>query len=479
MKILISWLAKQNDFKEGRFDENGPTANFHRYFFNYDHHLILSQQAEDDTLLAHLLTGLKRGFPAHKDKIEGRYMSVDDVIDIAQIKAKVEALLLEYRNDEIDIFFSPGTSAMQVAWYICHTTLDLKTKLLQVRPASRSKTKKPELLTIDVAYSSTPRSAVIKEELLKRSGTEKSGHLLIPAIKLIYEKAEKIAHTDRVTTLIIGDSGTGKEQLAKHIHDNSGRSAQSFLAVNCSAFTDSLLESRLFGYKKGAFTGAEKDTKGLFESAMGGTLFLDEIGDISPYMQQSLLRVLQEREVLPVGGDQPIKTNVRIIAATNQDLPAACNQGKFRWDLYYRLTVAELYLPNLATIPVAERLELIDHFINVKRTLLLKKEKISFSKAAKATLLAYPFPGNIREMENLIEQLYVFHDGNIEVSDLPDRIRNPSITSSLKWTDVERLHIEKVMRLAKWNKSLALRWLDYGSINTLKDKLKTYEIVVE
>ena len=145
-----------------------------------------------------------------------------------------------------------------------------------------------------------------------------------------------MAQTDDVTVLILGESGTGKENLAKYIHKNSIRKEKPYITVNCSAFNDQLLESRLFGYKKGAFTGADKDTIGLFEMADEGTIFLDEIGYISPYMQQSLLRVLQEKEIMPLCG-KPKKVDVRIIAATNQNLVKLCEEKHFRWDLYYRL----------------------------------------------------------------------------------------------------------------------------------------------
>jgi transcriptional regulator of acetoin/glycerol metabolism len=447
MKILLSWMAKNNDFEDHRFKSGGATGSFYA-FFNYDLHLILTQSAEVDTALEHLMAGLKGLYPQHADKIQPRAMGVRDVIDIKEIKSKIETLLLEYREHDIDIYYSPGTSAMQVAWYICHTTLNLKTRLLQVRPADKSKTGKAELITVDVSYSTTPVSAVIREELVVRPKTGKGDHLFTPSIKKVYEKAEKIAQTDRVTTLITGASGTGKEQLARHIHEYSARASQPFMAVNCSAFSDTLLESRLFGHKKGAFTDAHQDSKGVFEAARGGTLFLDEIGDITPYMQQSLLRVLQQQEIMLLGSNEVIKTNVRIVAATNRDLPAACESGNFRWDLYYRLTVSELVLPDLAALPVEEKEALTDHLLDTKKTALRKHKKLTLSKAARTAILAYPFPGNIRELENLIEQLYVFYDTDVDLTELPERVKAPKAANSLKWIDVEKLHIEKVMRLA-------------------------------
>jgi len=475
MKILISWLAKNNDFGENGVNDNGPTINFYKHFFEYDRHLLLSTAKGDDTYAEQLASRLRVLYPDAAAKLEVCYMAVDDVIDIPQIKAKVETLLLQHGNDDIDIFYSPGTSAMQVAWFICHTTLGLRTRLLQVRPANRSRTRQPELIVIDVAFSATPMSAVIFEDSLSKS-TKPQGHLLVPSIQLVYDKAELVALTDKVTTLIIGGSGTGKEQLARHIHERSGRSGSPFIAINCSAFSDQLLESRLFGYKKGAFTDAAKDTSGLFEAANGGTIFLDEIGDISSYMQQSLLRVIQEQEILPLGANIPVKINVRVIAATNRDLPDACRQERFRWDLYYRLAVAELVLPNMADLHASEREAFITYFLKAKKAELRKSRLLKLSKEAHAALLAYPFPGNIRELENLIAQLYVFHEEFITLTDLPMRIQKPTAEFSLRWQDVEKVLIEKVMRLTNGNKRQACDLLGYGSINTLQKKLKLYNL---
>lgn len=476
MKILVSWIAKQHDFKQGAVNDDGPTLSFYQHFFDHDLHVLLSQELNEDLLMDHLASRLRVLYPQHKDKLQPRLLGVSDVIDIAEIKSKVEALLLEFRGEQVDIFYSPGTSAMQVAWYICHSTLGLNTRLLQTRPAHKSKSRKPELLHIDVEFSTVPRSAVIHAGQVRGAGTSKPGHLLVPSIREVYDRAAKIAAAEGITTLITGNSGTGKEQLARHIHERSARAAFSFLPVNCSAFNDQLLEARLFGYKKGAFTGADKDTPGLFEAARGGTLFLDEIGDISPYLQQSLLRVLQEQEILPLGSNTPLKTNVRVIAATNKQLPDACEQEKFRWDLYYRLTVTELFLPELAAFPMEERRAMIDHFLQQKKQQFDRRKALSLTREAYQALLNYPFPGNIREMENLIEQLYVFHDTEVKLEGLPPKITRPPLRYSLKWSDVERLHIEKVLRMAGGNKSRALKWLAYGSPNTLQKKLREYGI---
>ncbi|MFN6014206.1 MAG: RNA repair transcriptional activator RtcR family protein, partial [Flavobacteriales bacterium] len=344
MKTLISWYDKA-DFADSKVNPEGPTVSYHAHFYKHDRHIILSAKKNEESDLAgtHLYTTLKRLFPDRK--IEFLYLDIQDPIDHREIQAKVHPVLASLKDDEIDIFVSPGTPAMQVVWYLAHMSMNLNTTLYQTRPARfTAKKDKPELIKIQMERSSLGMTALYHQEEVKRSSQE--GYYLTPSIEKIYENARKVAQTDEVTVLILGASGTGKENLAKHIHKNSIRADKPYIAINCSAFNDSLLESRLFGYKKGAFTGADKDTVGLFEQADEGTIFLDEIGDISPYMQQSLLRVLQEKEIMPVGGKAK-KVDVRVIAATNQQLVQRCEEGKFRWDLYYRLSVVELDLPTL------------------------------------------------------------------------------------------------------------------------------------
>jgi len=478
MKVLISWMALNNDFKDGNVLTDGPTFNYHRYNYTYDKHILLSAAAESNLMAEKLANSLLLEFPERSNQIEIRYMDIKDVIDINLIKTKVENVLLELRENEIDIFFSPGTSAMQVSWYICHTTLGLRTRLIQSRPAKFSTLKKPEFLEITATVSKVPVTAIIRENNLSSPAKNDQSYLMSEAILPAYDRALKIAQTDKVTTLIVGESGTGKEHLSKYIHDNSIRNNANFIAVNCSAFNDHLLEARLFGYKKGAFTGADKDQKGLFEEAHGGSIFLDEIGDISPYMQQSLLRVLQQQEILPLGLNKPIKINTRIIAATNKNLPEMCREGRFRWDLYYRLTVTEIMLPSLRERGVADKGKLIDYFIKTKKSLFQRNHQVQLTKEARQALLSYSFPGNIRELENLIEELYVFFDTNITANDLPQRILHPNSATSLKWSDVERENIVKVLEMVNGNQNQALRILDYGSINTLRKKIKDYDIEV-
>ncbi|MYM37960.1 sigma-54 interaction domain-containing protein [Duganella qianjiadongensis] len=212
---------------------------------------------------------------------------------------------------------------------------------------------------------------------------------------------ERIAPSN-ATVLITGETGTGKELVARHVHALSRRHHQQFIAVNCGAFSDTLIESELFGYERGAYTGAQQGKAGWFETANGGTLFLDEIGDLPLAMQVKLLRVLQEREVVRLGARKAVPIDVRLIAATNIDLAAAVRAGRFREDLYYRLQVI-----SLPVLPLRERrgdiLPLAQHFLNIYAR-RLHVEQVQLSAAAEQALLAYPWPGNIRELENIIHR---------------------------------------------------------------------------
>ena len=477
MKILISWVAMMHDFiKEvneqgNKINYDGPTFNFHRDFFKHEKHIVLvSAKDEKEPKISLLLSELRKAYPGRE--IEPHYIDVLDVIDMAEIKSKVESLLLrDFKDEEIDIFFSPGTSAMQIAWYLIHEAQILNTRLFQVRPKRYTKSGKAELLDIKISKSNTPSSSIIKEEQV---GKHKENYKITKSLEPVYKRASLIANADAVTTLIYGESGTGKEHLARYIHEESARMGREFIPINCSAFTDELLESRLFGHKKGSFTGAIDNHIGFFEVAKGGTILLDEIGDVSPYMQQMLLRVIQEKKILPIGENKERKVDVRIIAATNRDVAKLCSEGKFRWDLYYRLAVTELTLPSLIERESSERKELLDYFLETKRQLFKRKNKISMEKEAISKLLTYSFPGNVRELENLVESLYVFNDVAVDLSALPKRISNPIEESKMDLESVEKMHIEKVLKMTKSNAE-ACRVLGIA-LNTLKAKIKLYDL---
>ncbi len=288
-------------------------------------------------------------------------------------------------------------------------------------------TKPFDLEDLGLLVAKALEHAELKEEnrRLRHELQEKFGFENIigegPALKEIFHMVTKIADTDS-TVLITGESGTGKELLARAIHFRSRRSGEAFIAVNCAAIPEGLLESELFGHVKGAFTGAVATRPGKFELANRGTIFLDEIGDMSPALQVKVLRVLQERIVQPVGGHDGREVDIRILAATNQDLEAAIEQKRFRGDLYYRLNVIPIHLP-----PLRERVEdiepLVLHFLK-KYNESNQKTVSGFSREAMALLAAHPWPGNIRELENLVERLVVVKGtGVIEVSEIEPILR--------------------------------------------------------
>jgi DNA-binding NtrC family response regulator len=288
----------------------------------------------------------------------------------------------------------------------------------------------------------------------------------------VFHRIEKAATTD-ATVLISGESGTGKEIVARAIHYNSGRRREPFVPINCTAIPDTLLESELFGHEKGAFTGAKDARKGFFQIADGGTIFLDEIGDASLNMQSKLLRVLQNKEIRPVGSAQIQYVNTRIIAATHKDLLSRVKNGLFREDLYYRLNVIDVNVP-----PLSERgddiLSLINYFANKFSTEMSCRLPV-FSDNVLSTLKTYAWPGNVRELENLIQRLVVIVDGDsINTADLPDAMRfnaSSSTDGNCNLNDVISGHILQVLSKAKGNKTKAAKLLGIDR-KTLNSKLK-------
>lgn len=286
--------------------------------------------------------------------------------------------------------------------------------------------------------------------------------------------AQKVAVTDS-TVLLLGETGTGKEVFARAIHEASARKSRSFVALNCSAFGASLLESELFGYKQGAFTGAAKDKKGFVEEADGGTLFLDEIGEMPLELQTKLLRVLETHEFIRVGDTVPKKSNFRLIAATNRDLKAESEAGRFRTDLYFRLNIFEIHIPALrerANDVTALAEFYVAHFADK-----VNRRKPEMTPEFLAALQAYRWPGNIRELKNVIERTVILMgDGPLEVDLLPSEIAMPSqrkSESAFSIASAEQLQIRKVLNYTGGNKAEAARLLEIG-IATLYRKLDDY-----
>jgi DNA-binding NtrC family response regulator len=280
--------------------------------------------------------------------------------------------------------------------------------------------------------------------------------------------------------LITGESGSGKERVARLLHEESTRAAGPFIAVNCGAITETLLESELFGHARGAFTGATQDRSGLFEASNGGTLLLDEVGEVSPGMQVKLLRALQEREIRRVGENKSRRVDVRVVAATNRDLASGVVGGGFRQDLYYRLKVVELHVP-----PLRERR---DDILPLARVLLadaalrMNRKVSGLVPEAADQLLRYGWPGNVRELENTMERAVALARGSrVEMEDLPEEVRRtpaaPHDTGVVRpLEDVEREYILQALELNGGNQTHTAQQLRIGSA-TLYRKLKSYGLI--
>ena len=290
-------------------------------------------------------------------------------------------------------------------------------------------------------------------------------------MRSVFDAIETVGPTD-ATVLITGESGTGKELVARAIHTPARGRFHPLVVIHCGALTETLLESELFGHEKGAFTGAQYRKKGKFEIAEGGTVFLDEIGDISLKTQTDLLRVLQEREIVRVGGNQPIKVDFRCVAATNKDLEKLIEEGKFRPDLFYRLNVFRIELP-----PLRERREdiplLVNHFVR-KFSLQMNKKITRVAPAAMNLLQQQPWPGNVRELENAVERaMVVAQEPEIREHDFVFKRSRPQWRAARAWTRWRKSHILRTLEAVSWNQTRAAEILDIDRV-TLHHKLKQY-----
>jgi DNA-binding NtrC family response regulator len=311
-----------------------------------------------------------------------------------------------------------------------------------------------------------------------------------PQIHYVKELIGMISKTHKTSVLIQGESGTGKELAANAVHYNSDRQDKPLMKINCSAIPDSLLESELFGYEKGAFTDAKNTKKGLFELADGGTVFLDEIGDMNPFLQSKILRVLENQTFMRVGGEREIKVDIRVIAATNKNLEAMVKEGLFRKDLYYRLKVMVVEMP-----PLRDRLEdilLLSNLFIEENNKEYNKTIKGFSDEAKKLMVQYVWPGNVRELKNVIERAMILTDQEVitpkhlpfELKQTEKMVREnrgeeiSKVTMDLtdmSLESMEKTHLSKVLKKLEWNKSKASKFLGISRA-TLRAKIKKYNI---
>ena len=335
------------------------------------------------------------------------------------------------------------------------------------------------------------KSLINEVRRLRRQQKEKyqNNHIygVSPQIHYVKELIGMISKTHKTSVLIQGESGTGKELAANAVHYNSQRSDKPMMKINCSAIPDTLLESELFGYEKGAFTDAKNTKKGLFELADGGTVFLDEIGDMNPFLQSKILRVLENQTFMRVGGEREIRVDVRIIAATNKDLELMVKEGFFRKDLYYRLKVMVVEMPPLRD-RVEDILMLSNLFIEENNKEYNKNIK-GFSDEGKRVMIQYSWPGNVRELKNVIERAMILTDQEyITPKHLPFEMKHVEksthadtghelmeIANDVSLENMEKMHLSKVLKRLEWNKSKASKVLGISRA-TLRAKIKRYSI---
>jgi len=326
-----------------------------------------------------------------------------------------------------------------------------------------------------VVLEATKKFQLIREveELRKETGCQEPELQIVThnrEMKGLLEIANQIAGTD-TNVVISGESGTGKELLAKYIHTSSPRHEKTMLSINCGAFSEELLTNELFGHSQGAFTGADQDKKGLVEMADGGTLFLDEITEMSLSMQVKFLRVLQEQEVMRVGGTRPVKVDVRFVAATNRDLEKEVRDGNFRQDLFYRINVVALKIP-----PLSERkddIPLLVQFFLDKYNTAMQKKIIEVDPEVLETLRAYDFPGNVRELENIVERGVALAKGNtFGMAQIPDDLRTLDMQTFRKtqgkyasMEEMEQSYIEWILEETGYNKTDAAKALGIDRVS--------------
>ena len=405
-------------------------------------------------------------------------------------------------NPEFDVVLTdvkmPGTTGLQLCQQISSSRPDipvvvmtafgtLDTAVATIRSGAYDFLTKPvelEVLSLTIARAVERRQLTRQIHLLEQQTRNENhfGELLGESLPMqrLYDQMKRIGPSD-AALLITGESGTGKELVARSIHQLSNRSHHPFVAVNCAALSETLLESELFGHVRGAFTDARSERKGLFLEAEEGTLLLDEMGDMPKSMQVKLLRALEEKRIRPVGSDQEIEFNVRVLAATHRDLETAVEDGLFRQDLFYRINVIQLHLPPLRSRGV-DILAIASHYIDqfAERS---GKKVAGISETAAEKLLAYSWPGNVRELRNVMERaLALTRYDSITIEDLPDKIRDhqggtvfiggEDPTELVSLEEIERRYIEHVLKAVDQNRTQAARILGFDR-KTLYRKLKS------
>ena len=412
-------------------------------------------------------------------------------------KNVIDLILLDMRLPDIDgleVLKKIKEFDTEILVIIMTAYSDVQTAVSSMKSGAYDYINKPfelEELKLLIEKGLETKSLINEVRRLHRQQKEKyqNSHIygVSPQIHYVKELIGMISKTHKTSVLIQGESGTGKELAANAIHYYSKRSDKPLMKINCSAIPDSLLESELFGYEKGAFTDAKNTKKGLIELADGGTLFLDEIGDMNPFLQSKVLRILEGQTFMRVGGEREVKVDVRIIAATNKDLETMVREGLFRKDLYYRLKVMVVEMP-----PLRDRLEdilLLSNLFIAENNKEYNKNIKGFSEEAKKLLIQYSWPGNVRELKNVIERAMILSDQEVIIpKQLPFELKQMeklphgnsenqlfAIRDDMSLEKMEKMHLSNVLKRLEWNKSRASKILGVSRA-TLRAKIKKYNL---
>ena len=439
--------------------------------------LIVDDEPSQREMLGGYLT--KQGYKVYTTGSgkEGLALCTDNSFELALVDLKMPQMNgIEFIRELKNV--SPDTQALIMTAYG-----SLETAIEAMKQGAYDYISKPidlEELKINIRKVLENQTILAENEFLKEQLDEKYKDTEIigksKSMKEVLSTVSRVAKSDS-TVLIRGESGTGKELLARAIHTLSSRKENNFIAVSCAALPETLLESELFGYERGAFTGADRRKEGRFEMANNGTLFLDEIGDISIGMQVKLLRVLEGQQFERLGGKDTLKVNARIITATNQNLEQKIKEGQFREDLYFRLNVISILIP-----PLRERKEdvlvLVEHFID-KMNKKCGKQIKGITPSAKDLILSYSWPGNARELENVVERAVVLCRGEvIDKEDLGWMSFTQTQAQSDSLEDVEKNHILRILKENDWNLGKTAEVLGIHR-NTLRAKIEEYKLKPE
>ena len=474
-KVLVSWLGVEKDFNtDGSVNLSGPTINFYKHYYEYDFHVLLV--TEDN---------VEKGLE-FKKTIDEKFKNIFIILkpqavegvhwNIKQVKHVSEQVLMELKDYQIDILFSTGSAIMKIAWFIAHYTLNLNTRLLQIiRQEESVSRKRPDLYVLDFETSDIPLKVLIRQFIVGRDYTQDL--ILTPSIQKVYDKAFKIAQSSDSHIFLTGPRGIGKLTLAKYIHQSSVREKRPFNTLDCAAYPEQEIEYRLLGFKKGAFPGAISDSKGLLVESHGGTLYLENFDKLSYRLQNIIYRFMDDGFVHPIIGRDK-KVNVRFIFGINEPMKNVLTKGTVMPELYYRVGLS-LHLSGLADLPVDERQTIIKQVNERKAKSYHKRSPLNLCRELMDFLISYSFPANFTELQTLFDNLYIFAEGDTVCVDLlPDYINLEKQPSSYSLEDVEKLHIEKVLRIFKGNKSRTARALGVA-LNTLKKKINDYNIDID